>query len=95
MKLLCFSVHDGAVKAFLPPWYARARGEALRQFVEACNDDKSNFKKFAADYTLMYLGEFDDASGTFEGASASGPERVIGALEVIEERGVQVLPPNR
>lgn len=86
MILQIFTVYDKAVQAFLPPFYSRSKGEALRSFSEACNDTKHNFFKYAADYSLMYLGEFDDKGGCF---SPVDPVRVISALEVITEAPVE------
>lgn len=80
MKLLMFAVFDKAIGAFLPPLYFRARGEALRSFTEACNKPGENMNKFASDYLFMYLGTWDDGSGTFE---AVDPERVISAAECL------------
>lgn len=89
MKLLIFTVYDKAVGAFLQPFYARSKGEALRQFTDACNDQSHQFCKHAADYTLMMLGEWDDASGIFD---AADPARVIGALECLADN---VFPPEK
>lgn len=89
MKLLIFSVYDKAVQAYLQPFYARSKGEALRQFTDACNDQGHQFAKHAADYTLVQFGEFDDASGMFDCAE---PARIIGALECVADN---VFPPDR
>lgn len=82
MKTLIFSVYDKAVGAFLPPFYVRSRGEALRSFSEACNDGKHNFNRHAADYSLMFLGYFDDTSGMF---STADPTRIVGAYECVAD----------
>jgi hypothetical protein len=81
MISLCFSVYDGAVKAFLPPFFCRTQGEALRSFSEAVNDAKHQFNRHASDYTLFLLGEYDDSSGVI--AAVSAPQRVRSALECI------------
>lgn len=80
MKLHVFSVLDKAVGAFLQPFYARSKGEALRSFTEACHDEKSLFAKHGTDYLLMYLGEFDDVTGLF---TTGEPERLLGAFEAV------------
>lgn len=77
-----FSVHDKAVQAFLPPFFCRSKGEAIRSFSEAANDPQ-RFARHAVDYDLVELGEFDDNSGLFSG---SGPNRVIGAVECLADR---------
>jgi len=82
MRLQAFSVFDKAVGAFLPPFYVRSRGEALRGFSQAVNDEKHDFNRHAADFSLMFLGEFDDQSGVFQ---TSDPVRVISAFECLAE----------
>lgn len=79
-KIGCFSIHDAAVGAFLPPFYARSKGEATRSFTDAVNDPKGQFGRFAKDYSLHFLGEFDDNLGMFITAA---PIRMIGAVEVL------------
>ena len=82
MKLQMFSVYDKQVNAYLPVFFCRSMGEAIRSFTEAVNDPNKPFGKYATDYSLMGLGEFDDVSGSF---LAHDPVRVIAANEVIEE----------
>jgi hypothetical protein len=84
-----FSVYDAAVKAYLPPFGCRSKGEAIRSFGEAANKEDHQFKKHASDYTLFYLGDFDDGSGVFV-VQPHLPERVIGAMEVQED----IVPPQ-
>lgn len=78
MRLQVFSVRDNAVGAFLPPFYVRARGEAVRSFMEAVGDPQHQFAKNPDDYVMYFLGEFDDNAGMFIGGE---PTRIIGALE--------------
>lgn len=91
MQLHVFSVFDKAVKAFMTPFFARSKGEAIRSFMEACNDEKHTFYRHAADYVLFYHGDWDDGSGMF--AQPRDPERVVSALECMtrqsEMRDVQ------
>lgn len=81
MIMHVFSVYDAAVSAYLPPFFCRSRGEAVRSFTEACNNREHQFWKHAGDYHLFRLGEFDDANGTF---TCGVPGRVLSALEVVE-----------
>lgn len=77
MILQLYSVKDTKVGAFMPPFVARARGEALRNFQSAVGDKDHQFAKFPADYELWFLGKYDDGTGLVE----SSPERVIGGNE--------------
>lgn len=80
MILECYSVFDKAVGAFMPPFYAKSRGEALRMFMDACADTNSSLHKHPGDYTLFRCGEFEDGVGIF---ASREPERVLGALECL------------
>lgn len=75
-----YSVLDKAVNAFLPPFFARARGEAIRSFSEAANDEKHQFRRHLDDYVLYELGEFNDAAGIF---TCGEPVRIISARECL------------
>jgi len=58
-----FSVRDSKAEAFLPPFFAQTAGVAIRQFESAVNDESHDMHRFAEDYTLFELGEFDESSG--------------------------------
>lgn len=78
MIMEVYSVLDRAVGTFLPPVFVRARGEMLRSFMDAVNDDKHQFARHLDDYILYYLGKFDDVGGMF---ATGNPERVASARE--------------
>lgn len=75
-KLVICSVFDTKVGSFAAPFTCRSRGEAIRSFEDACQDDKMPFKLHPDDYQLFCLGEFDDQSGSLQ---ANGLDRLIGA----------------
>jgi hypothetical protein len=79
MILQVFSVFDKAVGAHLQPFFCRSKGDALRSFGDACNDEKHQFYQHGMDYMLVFLGEFDDVSGLFK---CGEPSRLLSALEV-------------
>jgi len=82
MQLMVFTVYDKATKAYLRPFFARTKGEAVRSFVEACNDDKSDFRKYSTDFVLFYLGGWDDANSMF---GCGEPDRLISAAECVSD----------
>ena len=90
MKLLIFGVYDSAVQAFLQPMFFRSKGEGIRAFTAAANEEGHQFKKHASDYTLFFLGDYDDGGAVFTPLSA--PERMVTALEVLND---DVFPPGR
>ncbi len=65
MKLQVFSIFDSKAEAFIQPWYSQTLGTAVRSFEQAVNQPDSDFHKFAGDYTLFHLGDFDQANGLF------------------------------
>ncbi len=58
-----FAVRDSKAKAFRAPIYCASSGIALRMFVAACNDAQSDFYRFADDFKLFELGEWDPDTG--------------------------------
>lgn len=79
MKLEIFAIYDSAVSAYMQPFFARSRGDAMRQFSDAVNDGKSPFFSHPTDYTLFVCGSWDDGGGIFD---TSPPERVASAMDV-------------
>jgi hypothetical protein len=65
-KLQIFTVYDSKSEAFMPPFYARATGEALRMFENSVKTSDHDFSRWPEDYTLFQLGSFDDNTGSFE-----------------------------
>lgn len=78
MKLQIYAVFDSKVGIYGQPICARARGEAVRTFNMACQDESLPFKKYAGDYRLFFIGEYNDQTGEL---IAFKPEPVIGADE--------------
>lgn len=82
MIMLGFSVRDEAVGAFLPLFFARSKGEAIRSFSTAVQDSSHQFYKHKGDYALFLVCGFDDSTGYVESFNA---ERVLSAIEVATE----------
>lgn len=66
MKLYAFTVYDSKVAAYLPPFFMRSVGEAVRSFSDTVNHKESAFNKHPADYVLFQIGSFDDSKGIYE-----------------------------
>lgn len=84
---LVFSVFDCKAQAFLTPIFCPTRGVAVRMFQAAVVDEGHDFHRFAEDYTLFELGDFDEQSAKFD--LYSTPESVVIAaalLAATEER---------
>ena len=80
MISMIYSVYDDAAKAFLPPFFVRSKGEAVRSFSSAVGQSDHQFSKFKSDYTLFELGSYDDVTGLITPFSVVS--RVMSAIEV-------------
>lgn len=79
-----FSVFDRQAMAFLPPFHARAHGQAVRMFMDAVNTKDHDFNKHPEDYELHYVGHFDDQNGVYL-SEGFAPKRLLTALDVINK----------
>lgn len=80
MILFLYSVRDAKVEAFLPPFFERAHGAAIRSFEQACKDPAHSFAKASTDFALYYVGSFDDQTGLIQ--SLVAPMELARAAEV-------------
>lgn len=85
MRLHVFAVRDNGAEMFLAPFYVRAKGEAVRTFIDLINDVKSPFSKAPHDFDLYSLGEWDDQNGEF---STAGILKLMSGLDVVASRSV-------
>lgn len=82
MKLRVFAVYDEAVKAYMPPFFARSNMEAHRMFSSTVNgQEKSNLNMFPDQFSMFFLGEFDDELGQFNMPTA--PQMLTTARQAI------------
>lgn len=61
-----FAIQDTKAEAFLPPFYMRNKGEALRACETSVNEQGNKNNQIAAypqDYVLCHLGSFDETTG--------------------------------
>lgn len=65
MKLAIFSVFDIKAAAYLRPFYSLTAGTAAREFLSELSNPESNFARYPEDFHLVELGEFDDATASF------------------------------
>lgn len=77
-----YSLFDKAINAFLNPLVFNTDGEAIRWFTTIVNKEGPDNAIYHhhRDYSLYFLGTFDDASGEFSGP----PTRLIEAVNVKE-----------
>lgn len=65
MILKAFTIYDSKAEAFLPPFFCPTAAVALRDFESAINTESHAFHKYAADYTLFELADWDPSTGKF------------------------------
>lgn len=63
MILKIYAVRDSKVEAWLPPFCARHKGEAIRGLEQAVNSEDHPFAKWPNDHAFFELGEYDDSTG--------------------------------
>ena len=83
MQLQIFAIYDSKANAFMTPFFSQTTGTAVRDFESAVNSENSTFGKYAADYTLFHLGEFDQSSAGF--AMHETPQNMGLALTYLRE----------
>lgn len=86
MLLNVYSVFDSKVGAYLPPMYFRSKGEAIRAFSSAALKEDHDFHRYAEDYTLFELGQWDDSSAKF--VSHSTPVSIGKAIEFLVSKEI-------
>lgn len=81
MKLEIYTIRDSAAVAYGRPFYAPARGAAIRSFSDEVNRENPENPLYShpADFELYYLGVFDDSTGEL---ISQVPELVIRAVDV-------------
>lgn len=72
--LKIYTVFDQVAAAYLKPFTLPSDALAIRAFTDAVNTPDHPFNKHPADYTLFYVGEFDETTAiiTPETAHALG-----------------------
>lgn len=83
MKLSAYSIYDNKVASYHPPFFQATDGAAVRMFHDLVNDQATNVARHPADFSLWYVGVFDDSSAKIYGEE---PRRVIDALSLVKEQ---------
>lgn len=66
MKLNVYSVYDNKALRFHRPYFLGTHLEAIRAFGETCADEKGMLAKYPADYSLFFIGTFDEETARME-----------------------------
>lgn len=60
-----YTVYDSKVEAYLRPFFIPSDGAAIRAMIDCLRDPGHAFAAHPGDYSLFYVGEWDDASAEF------------------------------
>ncbi len=77
-----FTIYDSKAAIYSPPFFQGSRGLAIRMFTDAAKDPKTTISRYPLDFTLFYLGEYDDCSGLM--IPDTTPTPIIKASETID-----------
>lgn len=66
MRMILFTVYDAAIEAYSPPFCHRTVADAIRVFVEECNNPQSRISKSPEHFHLFAIGTYDDGNGVVE-----------------------------
>lgn len=61
-----FSIKDSKAEVYNPPFFKPTHGEAERTFRELANDEKTNVNKYPEDFSLWYVGNYNEQTGILE-----------------------------
>jgi hypothetical protein len=65
MIVKIFSIYDSKAEAYNSPFYMQTQSLAIRAFTDEANNLDSQIGKHPADFTLFYMGEYDDHTASF------------------------------
>ncbi len=80
-KLEIFTIFDQKANAYLQPFFSNNTDTARREFHKAINQE-GQFNSYAEDYSLFYLGAFDQDEGTFDLSDVA--QHIVNAITLRE-----------
>lgn len=63
MEMIMVAIKDRALDAYMRPFFAQTKGQAIRMFTDEINNKESPMQKHPDDYDLWYLGTWNDQDG--------------------------------
>lgn len=71
MMYAIVAVYDSAMEAYGRPIFTASQGVALRSFKEEIVNPESQMSRHPEDYSLWYLGEYNETDGSFRSSKPS------------------------
>lgn len=78
-----YTVLDRAVLAHGTPIFTRARGEAVRSFMDECKNPDSMLSKHPEHYEMYFIGTYNEETAEL---TPHEPERVAMAIDFVTPR---------
>ena len=72
--MIMVAIKDRALNAFMRPFFAQTKGQAIRMFNDEVNNHESPMFKHPEDYDLYFLGTWNDDTGEY--TNAGMPEQL-------------------
>lgn len=66
MIIKAYAIYDNKALQYHPPFFQHTDGAALRMLSELVNDTNTSIGRHPSDYVLYCVGQWDDATGSFE-----------------------------
>lgn len=79
MKHQIFTIYDTKAQCYLQPFFSQNHATAIRSIEELCNDYSHQFCRYAEDYSLFHLGEFEDTNAVY---NLDNPTIVVNLIEL-------------
>lgn len=85
-----FTIFDSKAVAYLQPFFSKTEGTAIREIKLAANQEGSQFKKYAEDYSLFNIGEFNEITGKI---TSIDPIHIINVLPLVDSDNITNIKP--
>ncbi len=83
MESNLYVVYDEKIERYSGLHVAQTHGQAMRGFADACQDQQIRFSKHPQDYSLYFIGTYNDENG--EVISKLPPTFIARASEFIKQ----------
>lgn len=92
MKTKLFSIRDSKIGSYMQPFFSPTVATALRSLEAAVADPNHDFSKWAGDFDMYCIGEFDEEKGVVIPFDA--PQHVARALDFKNNKPLTVASDN-
>lgn len=86
--LQLYSIMDKKTGAYMPPFHVAHVAEATRSIEIEFEKPDSKLRRFAADYALYLVGNFDPTSGFLYPTAEAGPQFTIEVASLLPKSPV-------